>query len=123
MGIGGPYEGLWVVIGFGEISVDGSLEVDDAAEHAALETLLGQFGEEALDGIEPGSRCRGEVEGEARLSFEPSPHLGMLVRGIVVDDEMEVPVRRGLAIDVVEKADELLMPMTGHALADHLALQ
>jgi len=29
------------------------LEVDDAGEDAALEPLPGQFGEEALDGIEP----------------------------------------------------------------------
>ena len=36
-GIGGPAERLWVVIGLGEeVSVDGSLEVDDALEDAAL---------------------------------------------------------------------------------------
>jgi hypothetical protein len=30
---------------------------------------------------------------------------------------------RGLAVDLVEKTNEFLMPMAGHALADNLALQ
>ena len=36
MGIGGPGEGLRIVIGFGEVSVDSSLEIDDAFEDATL---------------------------------------------------------------------------------------
>ena len=53
IGIGGPYEGFGVIVGFPEETVDGGLEIDDALEDAALEPLPGQFGEEALDGIEP----------------------------------------------------------------------
>jgi hypothetical protein len=30
-------------------------------EHATLEPLFGEFGEEALDGIQPRGRSRGEV--------------------------------------------------------------
>ena len=37
-----------------EEAVDGGLKVDDGSEDAALETPLGQDGEEALDGVEPG---------------------------------------------------------------------
>ena len=110
-GIGGPGEGLGVVVGFGEVSVDGGLEIDDALEDAALEPLPGQFGEEAFDGIEPGGRGRGEVEMEPRMPFEPGADLGMLVRGVVVDDQVQLPLGRGLAVDLVEEADEFLMPM------------
>ena len=53
--IGGPDERLWVLIGLGEIAVDGGLEVDDGAEDAALEASLGEGGEEGLDGVEPGA--------------------------------------------------------------------
>jgi hypothetical protein len=52
--VSGPEEGLRVVVGFGEISVDGGLEINDALEHASLEPLLAPFGEEPFDGIEPG---------------------------------------------------------------------
>jgi hypothetical protein len=36
---------------------------------------------------------------------------------------MEFPPGRGLVIELVEKADEFLMPVTCHALADDAALQ
>jgi len=34
--VSGPDEGFGVVAGFGEVSVDGGLEIDDALEHATL---------------------------------------------------------------------------------------
>src|SRR5712691_6316674 len=92
-------------------------------EGAALEPLPGQFGEEALDRVEPGGRGRGEVKVEPLVPLQPGLDLGMLVRGVVVDDQVEFPAGRGLAIDLVEETDEFLMPMAGHALADDAALQ
>jgi hypothetical protein len=79
-------------------------ETDDAVEDASLETLSGQFGEAPLDDIEPGDRSRGEPEMEPRMPFEPGPHLGILVCRVIVDDEMQVPLRRGRAVDVVQKS-------------------
>ena len=55
VGIGGPDEGLGVVVVLGEEAVDGGLQVDDGVEDAALEAPLGELGEEALDGVEPGA--------------------------------------------------------------------
>jgi len=37
LGIGGPSEGLWLLVGFPEDAVDGGLQLDNRAEHAALE--------------------------------------------------------------------------------------
>ena len=48
--IGGPGEGLWVVVGLVEEAVDGDLEVDNGAEHAAFHAPLRELCEEALDG-------------------------------------------------------------------------
>ena len=78
IGIGGPGEGLGVVVHFGEVSFAGGLEIDDALERTSLEPLSGQFGEEALDGVEPGCRGRGEVEMEPRMPFQPGANLGCL---------------------------------------------
>ena len=41
------------MIGFGKEPVDSGLEIDNAFEDPVFEPLPGQFGEEALDGIEP----------------------------------------------------------------------
>src|SRR5207244_3031745 len=59
----------------------------------------------------------------ALVPAEPGLNLGMLVGGVVVDDQVELPPGRGLAVDLVEKADEFLMPMARHALADDLAVE
>ena len=48
IGICGPDEGLGVIVGLGEESVDGGLEIDERSEHAALQAALGQLGEEAF---------------------------------------------------------------------------
>lgn len=53
VGIGGPSEGLWLLIVLDEEAIDGGLEVDDRVEDAALEAPFRQLGEEALDGVEP----------------------------------------------------------------------
>ena len=47
----------------------------------------------------------------------------MLMRGVIVDDQMHLALGRGFAVDLVEKADELLMPVAAHALADNLAVE
>ena len=52
---------------------------------------------------------------------DPLQHLGVLVGGIVIDDDMNRLALRHPGIDDVEEADELLMTMTLHALAEDLA--
>ena len=53
VGIGGPGEGLWLLVVLGEETVDGSLEIDDGVEDAAFQAALGQLGEEAFYRVEP----------------------------------------------------------------------
>src|ERR1700741_593665 len=101
-----------------EEAIEGGLEVDDGSEDAALETALGQDGEKALDGVEPGSRGWGEVEGRAGRASEPFARGGMLVGGVVVQDRVDRLAGGDLALDGVEEADELLMPMALHVAAD-----
>jgi len=88
-----------------------------------LEPASGQLGKKALDRVEPGGRGRGEVELKALVPSEPGANLGMLVPGVIVDNQMHVLLSRGLAIDRIEEADEFLVPMAAHALADDLAVE
>ena len=118
VGVGGPDEGFWILVVLGEEAIDSGLEIDDGMEHTAFQPPFRELGEEALDGIEPGGRCRREVEMEPWMALQPCLDLGVLVGRVVVDDEMDVPVLWGLAIDLVEEADELLMPVALYALAD-----
>ena len=95
----------------------------DVCEDAAYEPPPCQLGEEALNRVEPGGRGRGEVELKALVPPEPGTDLGMLVRGVIVDNQMHCPLGWGLAVDLVEEADELLMPVAAHALTDDLAVE
>ena len=82
-------EGFGIIVVLFDVAVDGGLEVNDRVEDAAFEAPAGERGEEALDGVDPGGRCRGEMKGPARMAGEPGQHLGMFVGGVVVGDGVD----------------------------------
>ena len=63
------------------------------------------------------------MERPARMARQPSPHGGMLVGGVVADDGVDCLSSGNLALDGVEEADELLMPMALHVAADHSSVE
>lgn len=102
VGVGFPDEGLRLVgIVFANEALDRGLEIDHRVEDAVLEPASGEFGEEPLDGIEPGAGGRREVEGPARMAREPGADLVLLVCGVVVEDHVDGLVGRHLALDAV----------------------
>ena len=105
------------------MSIDGGLQVGDRAEDAAADALPGHLGEEGLDGVEPGGRGRGEMEGPAWMARQPGQHFGMFVGGVVVEDNVDRLVSQSLAFDGVEKTDEFEVAVTLHAAADHRAVE
>src|SRR5437867_9083015 len=123
VGIGGPYEGIGLGIGLCDESVDGGLEVEDGAEDASLEAPPGELGEEAFDGVEPGRRGRREVEGEALVPGQPGANPRMGVGFVIVKNEVDIFSGGDLGFERIQEADELLMPVTLHAAANHLALK
>src|ERR1700689_4910770 len=63
------------------------------------------------------------MEDPARMIGEPLLDLGMLVGGVVVGDGMDNPAGPDSALDGVKELDELLVGVTGHAAADHGAVE
>ena len=61
---------------------------------------MGDEGEEAFDLVEPRSIGGREVNVPTPTACEPSSDLGMLVVGVVVDDEMDVELGRHIGLDV-----------------------
>ena len=123
VGIGGPDEGLGIIIGFGDELIDGCLQVGHGFEDTALETVSGELGEISLDGVEPGARGRHEVEDEARMTGEPGAYLGMLVGGIVVEDHMHHLAGWRLALNGIQEAEELLVTVALHTAPGHGAVE
>jgi hypothetical protein len=119
----GPHEGFGVGVGLGDKAVDCGLKVLDRSEHAAFEAPVCKLGEESFDCVEPGGRGWGEVEGPAGVLREPLTHLRVLVGGVVVDDRVDCLSPGSLGVDVIEEADELLMPVALHVATDDGAVE
>lgn len=98
--------------------VDSGDEVYDAAEAAAVDGLLCEETKPPFDLVEPGGVGWRVVDVEARPLRQPQPHFGMLVRGVVVDDQMDVQVFGHSLIDVLEKAEKLLMAVARPTLGE-----
>ena len=69
--------------------VDGRLQVDQRMKDAVLQATLGQLGEEAFHGVQPGRRSRREVESPAGVTLQPGHDLWRLVGLEVVQHDMD----------------------------------
>ncbi len=63
------------------------------------------------------------MERPARMPREPGADLGMLVRRIIVRDHVDYLAGWYATLDLVEEANELLVPMALHVLADHAPVE
>jgi len=98
--------------------LDAADEIADATEASAANRLLGNQAEPAFHLIEPGRVGRREMDVEAGPLCQPEAHLGMLVGGIVVDDQMGVKVFRHGLVNALDKPEKLLMPVPRPALGE-----
>ena len=57
----------------------------------------------------------------ARAFREPGAHFGVLMGGVIVDDQVQIEFRGHAGIEVVQEGEELLMAMARFALGDDLA--
>ena len=53
---------------------------------------------------------------EARMALKPAPHGGVLVGRIIVGDQVDFEMRRGITVDLVQEPDELLVAVAPGAL-------
>ena len=57
------------------------------------------------------------------MPVKPGFDLWMLMAGVIVDNGMDQLAGRDRALDGIEKADELLVPMSLHAAAEDDAIE
>src|SRR5260370_210474 len=96
----------------GEVFLDGGFEFGDAFEDAASDAFCSDAPEEALDLVEPRRRCWGEVHMKTGMSLEPRLNLGVLVRGVIVGNQMHIKPLGCVAIDHAQKFEPFLMAMS-----------
>lgn len=87
-------------------------------EGSTSDSLLCDQAKPALHLIEPARIGRREVHVIPRVFGQPCLDLRVLMRSVVIDDQMHVKFRRNRLINVLQKGQKLLMPMTRLALCD-----
>ena len=101
--------------------IKGIDKFENAAEHAAPQTVLCPIPKKSFDHIEPGRACGRVVNVKAAELLELPCDLRVLVRRVVVDKLMEFPAGRCCDIDEKQERNPFLVPMTLLAQADDLA--
>ena len=83
----------------------------------------GQVPEEAFHHIEPRGTRRREMQMKARMLRQPFLDLGMFVGCVVIQDQMQVPVRRRFRVNELQEFQPLLVAVPVLALADQGAVR
>lgn len=120
---GSPSERLAMSIVVRDELIDALHELLHTGEGAATDGLVGDQGKEALDLIEPGAVGRDEVHVPARPAGKPRLDPGVAVRGVVVDDAMNVQLCGNGLVDLAQERQEFLMSMAGLATRQHGAVE
>ena len=101
-GVGGgrPGKGSGMKVVVLDESVDALDELLDGGEGAAADGLMSDVTKPTFDLIKPRSVGGREVHVIARMCRKPGADFGVLVRGVVVDDQMELQVRRHTRVEM-----------------------
>ena len=118
VGRSGPHEGPGADVVVDDKAIDLLGEFFDAAKSAPANGALGNDVEPDLDLVEPGGIGGGEVELVTRTSSEPTLHLGMFVRTIVVDHQVNVQLLRNVGLEMAQELEKLLVAMAPFALGE-----
>ena len=104
-----PAVRLRLVIAGRHVRRDGSRQLRHATEASGPDALLRDVGEETLHEVHPGTRGGGEMHVEPGAPLQPCLHLGLLVRGVIVCNQMDIQVLGRLAVELLEEAQPLYM--------------
>jgi hypothetical protein len=88
---------------------------------AAPQDFLSEQREEAFDEVQPRRVCRCEVEVEPRVAREPALHGRGLVRGEVVEHDVNREVWVDEFVDLAKEGDEIRAAMLSLAPSDDFA--
>ena len=85
------------------ISFDGGDQVGDRLENPSSNPFVGHIAEPTFDQVEPGTRSRHKMLMESGMTLEPGFNLGMLMSGVIVDNQMQVQMGWALLIYQCQK--------------------
>ena len=106
-----------------DIGHDGLNQRGHILEGAAPDAFVGDLAEPALHQVQPRGAGGDEMQVETRMAAQPAGHARVFVRAVVIDDKVQLQIRRGLPIHLRQKLQKLLVPMAGHAGSNHPSIE
>ena len=103
------------------VAINGANQIWHTGEYIPAQTLSRDVAKESLNHVQSGDRCWGEVDVEARIFLLSLPNLGMLMRGIVVTDQMQFLVPGCLCVDLAQEPQPLGVAVALLALGNDLS--
>ena len=100
------------------VVLDRLFQLLHAAEDSVANSIAGNVAEPAFDNVQPRTAGRGKVHVESLVALQPVLDFGMLVRGIVIDDQMQIQFWRRFLIDLLQELNPFLVSMTRHAFGN-----
>src|SRR6266536_6522852 len=105
-----------------DVGADGHDEFFQIAEDAAPEPIVSEVAKETFHHVQPRRAGGSEVEMKAGMPCQPALHFRMFMGGIVIADQVQLPVGGDGLVDAAEKLEPLLVPMALLAQAKDLAV-
>ena len=96
-----------------------TLQRRHTGERAASNSAIRDLGKETLDSVEPRRTRRSKMDVVSRMGRTPRLNHRVLMRRIVIHYQMNIKLARHGTIDVVQKLDELFVPMARYATLDY----
>ena len=90
----------------------------DAPERATTNRLLGDKAKPALNLIQPGRIRWCVVNVKTAALRQPGTNLGMFVRGVIVDNEVDVEIFRDTGVQAPQECEKLLMAVARLAFGE-----
>ena len=106
-----------------QVVFDDGDQIRNTGKRTAANAFLREIAKPAFYQIQPRARGRNKVQMKPGVPSKPGHYAGMFVRSVIVDDQMQVELSGSLAVDPLQKPNELLVSMTWHTIADHAAVE
>src|SRR5271169_1281413 len=120
IGGSGPHKRFWIFVMDVDVLANRQFQLPDAAERAAPDSFVGEFGEPSLHQIQPRTIRWREVNMKTGPLEQPFANERGLVRPIVVQDQVHIQIGGYVRLVSIEKPAEFLRTMTVLKLANHL---
>lgn len=98
-------------------------ELRNALKRATPDCLIGNQRKESFHLVEPGTVSRDEMHVPAWPARQPGFDAGMLMRRVVVDDDVDVEFGRDGLVDGPQEAQKFLMAMPRLAFCQYRAIE